>query len=60
MADKANLVEQIKSIQRSDPAAKQEWWAYCETHLEGVKDPNRHDASTLRYFLSNYEQHGAV
>jgi len=54
MAGKAALVEQIKSIQRSDPEAKQSWWDYCDTNLGGVKDPNRHDASVLEEFFSMY------
>jgi len=52
MANKAALVDQIKSIQRSDPEAKQQWWDYCDQNLGGVKDPNRHDASVLEEFLA--------
>lgn len=54
MANKAALVEQIKSIQRSDPDSKQAWWDYCDTNLGGVKDPNRHDATVLNEFVSAY------
>lgn len=54
MASKAGLVEQIKSIQRSDPEAKQGWWDYCDQNLGGVKDPNRHDEGVLQEFLNAY------
>jgi len=54
MSDLAALVAQVKSIQRSDAEAKQVWWDYCDTHLGGVKDPSRHDASVLSDFISGY------
>lgn len=54
MADKTELVEQIKGIQRSDADAKQAWWDYCDSNLGGVKDPNRHDVDVLQQFLSAY------
>jgi len=54
-----DLVDQVKTIQRSDPGAKQAWWDYCDTHLGGVKDPGRHDASVLQQFLSGYNT-GAI
>jgi len=60
MASKADLVEKIKTLQRTDPAAKQAWWDYCDHHLEGAKDPNRHEADTLHDFLTNYENGGSV
>lgn len=52
MAGKAGLVEQIKAIQRESPDSKQAWWDYCDTHLGGVKDPNRHDEATLHEFVA--------
>lgn len=51
----AELVERIKALQRTDPNAKQNWWSYCDTHLKGAKDPNRHDESTLADFLALYD-----
>jgi hypothetical protein len=54
MADKAALVDQIKSIQRADPDSKQAWWDYCDQNLGGVKDPNRHDAAVLGEFVNAY------
>lgn len=58
MASKAALVDQIKGIQRSDAGAKQAWWDYCDTHLGGVKDPNRHEPDTLSAFLASYSAGG--
>ncbi|CAL1132360.1 unnamed protein product [Cladocopium goreaui] len=58
MSGKAGLVEQIKGMQRSDPYGRQTWWDYCEMHLGGVKDPNRHDEGTLATFLSLYNSGG--
>lgn len=54
MANKANLVDQIKGIQRSDANAKQAWWEFCDTNLAGVKDPNRHDEHILQQFMDAY------
>jgi len=58
MAGKIGLVEQIKGMQRSDPYGRQTWWDYCENHLGGVKDPNRHDEATLATFLNLYNSGG--
>eukprot|EP00435_Cladocopium_sp_Y103_P026597 s3013_g6.t1 len=55
---KAELVERIKALQRSDPAAKQAWWDYCDNNLQGAKDPNRHEDYTLQDFLTQYESGG--
>jgi len=54
MADKGELVDQIKTLQRTDPGFKQVWWDHCDKHLGGSKDPNRHDESVLEEFLNNY------
>eukprot|EP00927_Polykrikos_kofoidii_P056693 TRINITY_DN50781_c0_g1_i1.p1 TRINITY_DN50781_c0_g1~~TRINITY_DN50781_c0_g1_i1.p1 ORF type:complete len:437 (-),score=86.61 TRINITY_DN50781_c0_g1_i1:113-1348(-) len=54
MADKTELVEEIKSLQRSDPEAKQAWWDFCSNELGGIKDPNKHDAATLLRFLNTF------
>lgn len=58
MGSKAELVEQVKALQRSDPGAKQAWWDFCDTQLSGVKDPNKHDEGTLHEFLAGYETGG--
>jgi len=52
---KAHLVDQVKNLQRSGPAAKQAWWEYCDTHLDGIHDPKRHDASVLQAFLRDFD-----
>jgi len=54
MAQKAALVEEIKSLQRGNPDAKEAWWSYCDNFLGGVKDPNRHDEPVLSKFLNMY------
>eukprot|EP00933_Yihiella_yeosuensis_P004235 TRINITY_DN108610_c0_g1_i1.p1 TRINITY_DN108610_c0_g1~~TRINITY_DN108610_c0_g1_i1.p1 ORF type:complete len:309 (-),score=74.96 TRINITY_DN108610_c0_g1_i1:52-978(-) len=55
MAEKANLVDSIKQLQREGAGPKQSWWDYCDGQLGGVRDPNRHDAATLRAFLDLYQ-----
>jgi hypothetical protein len=50
--DKASYVDQVKDLQRKDPDTKQAWWDYCERHLGGIKDPNRHEIPQLRKFLT--------
>lgn len=54
MAGKAALVEEIKSLQRADPAAKQAWWDHCDQLLGGIRDPNRHEEENLYEFLAAY------
>eukprot|EP00441_Pelagodinium_beii_P037281 CAMPEP_0197646984 /NCGR_PEP_ID=MMETSP1338-20131121/23968_1 /TAXON_ID=43686 ORGANISM="Pelagodinium beii, Strain RCC1491" /NCGR_SAMPLE_ID=MMETSP1338 /ASSEMBLY_ACC=CAM_ASM_000754 /LENGTH=241 /DNA_ID=CAMNT_0043220677 /DNA_START=63 /DNA_END=785 /DNA_ORIENTATION=+ len=54
MNGKAELVDQIKSMQRTDPGFKQAWWEYCDQFLGGSKDPNRHEQDVLEEFLANY------
>lgn len=58
MAGHAQLVDQVKTLQRADPIGRAAWWDYCENHLGGVKDPNRHDESTLSTFLGLYQSGG--
>ncbi|CAE7656136.1 PFK4 [Symbiodinium pilosum] len=59
MAGKADLVQQIKNMQRADPNFRQTWWDFCEAQLGGVRDPNRHDESILGTFLEQYNS-GAI
>ncbi|CAE8652497.1 unnamed protein product, partial [Polarella glacialis] len=56
----AELVDQVKALQRSDPGAKQVWWDFCEQSLGGVKDPNRHDANVLEDWLVDYQRGAAA
>lgn len=54
MADsspKGQLVDKIKTLQRSGDEMKQAWWSFCDTRLGGVRDPNRHEIDTLQAFL---------
>lgn len=60
MADKASLVDMVKTVQRSSNEAKEAWWAYCDNFLGGIKDPGRHDAPSLSDFLSLYQQSGGI
>jgi hypothetical protein len=53
-AEKAELVDQIKALQRQDKSAKEAWWQYTDDNHGGVHDPNRHDKEVLREFLNNY------
>mmetsp|Transcript_14134 Transcript_14134/g.26465 ORF Transcript_14134/g.26465 Transcript_14134/m.26465 type:complete len:250 (+) Transcript_14134:75-824(+) len=58
MALKADLVERIKGLQRTDGDFKQAWWSYCDEQQGGVKDPKRHDETSLSTFLSMYQSGG--
>lgn len=49
---KGQLVDKIKTLQRSGEEMKQAWWNFCDNNLGGVRDPNRHDIETLQAFLS--------
>ena len=51
-AAKEELVQSIKDGQRQNPSFKEAWGLYCETHCQGVRDPNRHSADVLRRFLT--------
>lgn len=51
---KMECVNKVKQLQRSDPAGKEAWWNFADTQLAGVRDPSRHDASTLQQFLDTY------
>merc|ERR1719188_1620242 len=48
------LQDQIKAMQRSDPAGKEQWIAYCEQFGGGKCDPNKHDDAFISSFLSQY------
>ena len=45
------LVETVKTLQRTDPQKKQLWVEFCDSYGSGIKDPNRHDAATLQDFI---------
>jgi len=48
------LVMQIKGLQRSDPAAKEQWWAYCDSIQGGIRDPAKHDQESLMNFITQF------
>lgn len=49
------LAVRVKAWQRSGESQRQAWWAYCDEHLGGVRDPVRHEQEVLQTFLN---QHG--
>lgn len=49
------MVDQVKDMQRSDPMAKEQWYAYCETYGDNVRDPAKHDATFINSFISQYQ-----
>jgi len=46
--------DQIKDMQRRDPVAKEQWYAYCEEHGNNVRDPSKHDPPFLDAFIQSY------
>jgi len=55
-AMEAQLVARVKEIQKSDPDGKQGWWNYADTQGDGVRDPAKHPAAFLEWFLAEYSQ----
>lgn len=54
-SEKDMLVEQVKTFQRADAGSKELWWQYADAYLGGVRDPSKHDASTLQEFCVNHD-----
>merc|ERR1719414_2274896 len=52
--EKDQYVQQIKNFQRQGTEQKELWGAYADTYLGGVRDPSRHDLSTLQEFCFNH------
>merc|ERR1712083_21997 len=52
---KDELVNAVKGYQRLGQGEKEAWWNYCDTQLEGVRDPMRHDEATLKYFVEMHD-----
>jgi len=50
----ADLVQQVKDIQRNDPDGKQAYIKYCDEYGNSVRDPAKHDAAFLQYFVQQY------
>lgn len=55
-----HLVDQVKQMQRADPAFKQAWHTFCETYCDGIKDPARHPQQNLENFLSSHAPAGGA
>jgi len=48
------LVAKVKHGQRTSQSWKEVWWSYCDSHQDGVRDPGRHDATSLKTFLEEF------
>lgn len=48
------MVEQIKDMQRQDPVAREQWYAYCEAYGNNIRDPAKHDATFIQNFIQQY------
>jgi len=60
MVDKESLVEQIKTLQRTDKNAKVAWQEHCMNALGGKCDPARHEESELEEFLAWWHESGNI
>lgn len=52
---KEQLVMHVKAFQKASVPQKELWHAFCDTHLDGVRDPARVEAESLQYFLSTHD-----
>lgn len=52
----ASLVDKIKEMQRTDEAAKLQWWAHCDSAGGGIRDPAKQTARFLEHFINEYEK----
>jgi len=48
------MVDQIKTMQRQDPVANEQWYAYCEAYGNNIRDPSKHDVSFIQSFITQY------
>lgn len=48
------LAQAVKAYQRAGEAGKQEWAAYTDQYLGGVRDPARHDIDSLQQFCDSF------
>mmetsp|Transcript_58392 Transcript_58392/g.107789 ORF Transcript_58392/g.107789 Transcript_58392/m.107789 type:complete len:261 (+) Transcript_58392:57-839(+) len=55
MESKETIVDKIKELQRSGMEGKTQWWAYCQEHGGGIRDPSKHDREFLANFLYQYQ-----
>merc|ERR1711924_432131 len=47
----ADVVQQVKDLQRGDTEAKEQWIAFTDANGSGRRDPSKHPATFLREFL---------
>merc|ERR1711933_442417 len=52
--NKEKLVARVKAFQKEGTEQKELWGCYADTYLGGMRDPSRHDASTLKEFCDNH------
>jgi hypothetical protein len=50
-----HVAQAVKDLQRTDPHGNAEWWAYCDMHAGGLRDPCRHTLSFLQTFLADFQ-----
>ncbi|MFM7981213.1 MAG: hypothetical protein ACKPKO_18045, partial [Candidatus Fonsibacter sp.] len=48
------LVDAIKRIQRHSKVYSTKWWAFCDKHHNGTKDPTAHKDSNLKCFIDSF------
>lgn len=48
------LAEKVNELQRSDPKATERWVAHCQSREGDIRDPQKHEASSLQSFLNDY------
>jgi hypothetical protein len=53
-SEKEALVMSVKAYQRQGAQQKEIWGSYADQFLGGVRDPSRHDESTLQDFINNH------
>eukprot|EP00929_Paragymnodinium_shiwhaense_P114652 TRINITY_DN83109_c0_g1_i1.p2 TRINITY_DN83109_c0_g1~~TRINITY_DN83109_c0_g1_i1.p2 ORF type:complete len:283 (+),score=60.19 TRINITY_DN83109_c0_g1_i1:85-933(+) len=49
----SDLVAKVKAYQKTGESEKEQWHLYCDAHLNGIRDPARHDAAALKRFLAS-------
>lgn len=52
---KDQLVAMVKQYQRLDQRQKDLWNLYADTYLNGIRDPARHESTTLHEFCVNHQ-----
>merc|ERR1712061_404761 len=48
------LVDKIKSYQRMGDAQKENWHLFCDTNMQGKRDPSRASVDSLQTFVAAY------